>query len=186
MILRRRFLMGLGAVGSILLASENGRATTVRAVSLEELVRASRHVLLGVPVESYSRWERFGEARRIVTYSRVLTHADLDGSTPGAELLVRTLGGRVGDIAQLVHGEARLRQGSLHALFLHPLRDDALGVTAMAQGEFPVVVDARGVERLRPSPHLDHVKLLPRSAVARLDGKDPNAVAALVREAKRQ
>jgi len=183
MLGRRRFLVGLGGVGLFLGVPARGHATTVRPVSLAELVQASRHVLVGVPVESYSQWEKLADARRIVTYSRIVTRDELDGSKPESELLVRTLGGRVGDVAQLVHGEARLRQGEPHALFLYKNRDGALTVTAMAQGEFPVVRDERGVERLERSRALGHMKVVARSAVLALDGRDLATARNLIREA---
>lgn len=186
MIGRRSFLVGLAGVASPLLVAKRGRATTVRPVSLAELTQASRHVLVGVPVESFSQWETIGDARRIVTYSRVLTRDDLDGSDPEAELLVRTLGGRVGDIAQLVHGEARLKQGDPNALFVHQNHDGTLVVTAMAQGEFPLQVDQRGVERLERSPALGDMTTLSRSAVLALDGRDLVTARRLIREAKQK
>ena len=95
-----------------MLIGRPARATLSRAVRVEELVARSRHVLLGEPLESYSAWEKLGDRKHIVTYTRVRAHELLSGADPQQEeILVRTLGGRVGELGELVHGEARLRVG---------------------------------------------------------------------------
>jgi hypothetical protein len=153
---------------------------------MEELVERSRHVLLGEPLEAYSVWERVGGRRHIVTYTRVRTKDVLGGSDPrDEELLVRTLGGRVGELGQLVHGEAQLVTGLRNVLFLMPSRD-ALAVTAMAQGQYPLRRDARGVERLKRNPTLAELVDESGSAVQRLTGRSLDEARTLLRGAVRK
>jgi hypothetical protein len=154
-----------------MLIGRPARATLSRAVRVEELVARSRHVLLGEPLESYSAWEKLGDRKHIVTYTRVRAHELLSGADPQQEeILVRTLGGRVGELGELVHGEARLRVGDRGVLFVMPVQD-VLSVTAMAQGHYPLRRDRAGIELLERSPAA--IELLDddaSSAVRRLPG----------------
>jgi hypothetical protein len=145
------------------------QASVARAVPLEALTGRSRHVLLGEPLDAYSVWERIGGRKHIVTYTRVRAHELLAGADPQAdELLVRTLGGQVGELGELVHGEAVLRVGHRSVLFVMPSQD-ALAVTAMAQGHYPLRLDG-GIERLLRSPNANELIDEAGSAVKRLPG----------------
>jgi hypothetical protein len=151
--------------------SQRALASTARAVRLEELMGRSQHVVLGEPLDGYSVWEQVGDRKHIVTYTRVRAHELLAGVDPKQdELLVRTLGGRVGELGELVHGEALLNIGHRGVLFVMPTHF-GLAVTAMAQGHYPLLNDKAGVERLRRSPSAS--ELLgeePSAAVKRLSG----------------
>jgi hypothetical protein len=139
-------------------------------VPLTALTQRSQHVLLGEPLDAYSVWERIGSRKHIVTYTRVRAHELLAGADPKTdELLVRTLGGRVGELGELVHGEAVLQVGRRSVVFVMPSRD-ALAVTAMAQGHYPLQRDAAGAELLRKSPHATELFDDASSAVKRLPG----------------
>ena len=118
-----------GALG--LLASRSALASLARALPVEELIARSQHVLVGEPLDAESVWEQIGQRRHIVTYTRVRTLEPLAGADPHQEeLLVRTLGGRVGDLGELVHGEAMLEVGARGVLFVMPTRG-ALAITAI-------------------------------------------------------
>jgi len=105
----------------------------------------------------------------------------LAGADPAQdELLVRTLGGRVGELGELVHGEAMLTLGERSVLFVMPTRD-ALGVTAMAQGHYPLRRDNAGAERLRRSPEAAELLHEEGSAVKRLTGLQIAEARSLVR-----
>jgi hypothetical protein len=161
-------------------------ASLARALPLEELVGRSQHVVVGEPLDAESVWEQIGQRKHIVTYTRVRALELLAGEAPKQdELLVRTLGGRVGDLGELVHGEAMLTLGARGVVFVMPARG-ALAVTAMAQGHYPLARDAAGAERLRRSP--EAVELLGEdgSAVKRLSGLQLPEARALMRQAVHQ
>jgi hypothetical protein len=101
------------------------------------------------------------------------------------ELLVRTLGGRVGDIGELVHGEAMLSLGARGVLFVMPARG-VLTVTAMAQGHYPLRRDTAGAERLRRSPEASELLHEAGSAVKRLPGLQVAEARTLLRAAVRK
>ena len=156
---RRGFVRvaALGALGALF--SKQALASVSRAVPLEALTQRSQHVFLGEPLDAYAVWERIGGRKHIVTYTRVRAH----------ELLVRTLGGTVGELGELVHGEAVLQVGHRSVMFVMPNRD-ALAVTAMAQGHYPLRRDSAGLERLLRSPHAAELIGEAGAAVKRLPG----------------
>jgi hypothetical protein len=89
------------------------------------------------------------------------------GSVAGAaKIWVRTRGGDIGHVGQAVEGEAVLTMGRRALLFVRaPNRESATPyvVTARAQGQFPVALDATGAPRVYSS---DAVGLLVPKAVA--------------------
>ena len=176
--------MTAGAVG--ILIGRPAHASLSRAVRVEELVARSRHVLLGEPLEAHCQWERIGDRKHIVTYTRVRTHELLGGADPEQdELLVRTLGGRVGELGELVHGEARLRVGARGVLFVTPA-SGVLAVTAMAQGHYPLQRDNAGTELLSRSPAASELLDEADSAVRRLTGLRVPEARTLVQQAVRR
>jgi hypothetical protein len=117
-----------------------------------------------------------------VTITRIRVDEHVARSkTSSSEVMVRTLGGRVGKLGQLVHGEAELRSDPC-MLFLHDAEGGLSTVTAMAQGHYPVLVDA-GKRMLKKSPGLAKLVMTPDSAVERLAGQALEAAARIVREA---
>lgn len=176
MLSRRQVLQGIGGVCAGTLCGLSGVAvprtawaSTARAISLPQLVGLSQHALVGTPTGATSRWETVGGSRRIVTYVTVEVSHPIDGRPPGdTALMVRTLGGTVGDIGQLVHGEARLELGAPSVVFLTTDVDGVLGVTAMAQGHYPLGFDSDKIARLRASPDMPSLVDVKDSAVQRL------------------
>lgn len=154
-----------------LTVSRAAEASIARAVTLGELVYRSRYVLVGTSVDAFCRWERIGKRSRIVTYSVIQVDRPLDGRPPDtSEVMVRTLGGSVGDRGQVVHGEAVVALGRRAALFLHDVAPDVLAVTGMAQGHYPVEPDLQGVARLRAATGDLELLDMPDAAVHRLHG----------------
>lgn len=143
-------------------------ATVVRAVSLEELVKRSSSVLVGLPLERWAEWARIGGTKRIVTLTRLRVEETVSGAED-SELLVRTLGGRIGDLGQLVDGEAELRVGERSLVFAHRFEPGLSGVTAMAQGHYPFE-SGSGEPRLVRSPRVATMVQSKSAAVAQLEG----------------
>ena len=167
-------------------AARQARASVARALTLNELVHQSSHALVGTPVNLYGQWETIGRRSRIVTYTVVRTEYSVDGRPPPTpEIMIRTLGGVVGDIGQTVPGEAMLRKGRTATVFVQELSRDLFGVTGMAQGHYPVLTDAQGVKRLRAEAAMLEVvggAAPADSAMTRLDGRTVTEVESLVYE----
>ncbi len=149
-------------LGSSLTAPLEGprraEASVAVLISLDELVQSSTFVVTATAAERKSQWEELPSGRRIVTYTRLVVDQALAGK-PGAEVWVRTLGGAVGKIGQAVSGEAKINEGS-RGLFFLTKAGDAVVVTGLAQGHFPLVTDDKGAVRLASSP--DAGTLIPR------------------------
>ncbi len=185
MLTRRQLLSGLGAAAWSLQAGV-ARATTARALDLPELLRLSGAVSVATPIEARSRWEHVGGQRRIVTYVRLQLEQAWLGESE-AQPLVRTLGGQVGDIGQIVHGEAPLALGQRALLFLTPLTRELRSVAGMAQGHYPLLERPRSPPLLTRSPGLATlVDVDAAAAVVRLSGLQLEDASRLVVEAARE
>jgi hypothetical protein len=167
---RRRLLQGV-AVGTFAAGLPRSTwASTARALSLPELVGSSRFALVATTTDVKSQWETVGDSRRIVSYHEIAVAYPIDGRPPAeTRLVVRTLGGRVGSIGQLVHGEAKLVRDTPSVMFLTPSGDGVMGITAMAQGHYPLIADEERVLRLHASPNMPELVNKPGSAVERLN-----------------
>lgn len=131
---------GFDQHGKPILGSE-AHATVSVLMTMDELVAGSSLVLVGQPVERKSQWEEVGGSKRIVTYTRILVEETMAGEGAAESIWVRTLGGTVGDIGQHVAGEAQFTIGETAVVFLAKA-GEALIVTGMAQGHFPLISGA--------------------------------------------
>lgn len=177
-------LLGLPAAAVGVWLPGKAKATTARALSLGELVHGSRHALVATPRDVSCTWESIGGRSRIVTYSVMDVEHSIDGRPPDSgEVVVRTLGGRVDGIGQIVHGEALPRIDRAATYFLSPLGSAAFTVTGMAQGHYPLQVDPKGIRRLRASARLEELQGIEGSAVRLLDRRTlPEVESLIVRE----
>jgi hypothetical protein len=182
MLTRRSALvfLGFGALGLGL--TKAAQASVARALSLVDLSRQSERVLVGTALQASSRWESVGGRKRIVTYTRVRVDELVAGEAGDSEILVRTLGGKVGKIGQVVHGEALLLLNEAALLFIGYAPDGVIGVAGMSQGHYPIRPDDKGTRRLRPSPRSFEI-LGDDSAARRLSGRTIADARDLVRKA---
>ena len=142
------------------LVTGSAGATTMRPFTTEGLVREAALVVRGTVV---SERASFTPSRdRIYTDTTVHVREALVGRA-GADIVVRQLGGTVGDVSALVPGTARFTRGEEVVLFL---RTDGhfCYLVGMAQGKLSVGRRA-GVEVL--SRDLGGLHLLHGPAVAR-------------------
>jgi len=152
-------------------------------MSLEELSQSSDRILVGRALEANARWTTLGGRRRIVTETRVRIEDVLAKEAPSeSEILVQTLGGTVGEISALVHGEAMLSLDEPAVLFLVQ-QEEGHRVRGMAQGHYPVRPDTAQVPRLSLSPRAVEVRGGRGLATERLVGQRLEQARTLVREA---
>lgn len=168
------------------LAVADAHASVAVLMSLDEMVAASTQVVVATASDHHSVWEDMPSGRRIVTYTKLSVERTVAGA-PAQEVWVRTLGGTVGKIGQSVAGEAQIATGS-RAFYFLAQSGPTMVVTGMAQGHFPIVVDDKGVARLKASP--DPGMLVPRrgptiSANERLVGNKLDDAVALVLASKK-
>jgi hypothetical protein len=185
MVTRRSFLGGaLAALASTPLVPRSAEATIVRALTVSDMLKRTEHVVVGTSVGAFAQWETIGQRRCIVTYSTFRVEAPLAGSAPSStEIAVRTLGGTVGNLGQVFHGEAVVALDERATVFLRRSAPDAFSVVAMAQGYYPVKPDAKGIHRLSASFSATEVIPTPNAAMQRLHGLTlPDAEALLAKE----
>jgi len=182
---RRGALAALASGFAGLLWAERASATLLRGLSLPLLVQASEFVLLGTPLRAASHWESWGGRQRIVTDTVVRVDDVLAKSAPsGGELVVRTLGGTVGERAALVAGEAALFPNETSVIFTAPYAGSQC-VTGMAQGHYPLLADSRGL-RLMQSPRLPELVMEGEPASRALSGQELTRARSLIRAAARR
>jgi len=151
--MRARWVVLVVAIAAVTLGggSRDARASVSIAVTFDALVHDSSSAVLVTAVEQRSVWE----GARIYTYSRVHVDSSVAGELkPDDEAWVRTLGGVVGKIGQVVEGEAGFTVGRPSLVFL---RKDATGtyvVTARAQGQFGLYVDEQSAVHVQRSSAL--------------------------------
>ena len=176
----RRSTAALLAAAAALVLGDAGASTSV-AIPFDALVQASSAAAFVTPVTETSVWE----GGRIVTYTDVHVDELVAGSGLAAEVWVRTLGGEVGQIGQIVEGEPVFTVGRPSLVFVKPARvlpsqAEASGegtipgvyaVTARAQGQFPVVLDDKGELRVGESSAIG-ATVTPKGAVPELLAAD--------------
>ncbi|MBN2360346.1 MAG: hypothetical protein JXR83_12910 [Deltaproteobacteria bacterium] len=125
-----------------------GRASVVERLSLQRLVELADRIVVARVGAGQARFD--GDGRTIVTDTVVQVETTLKG-TALSRLTVRTSGGVVGDLGQLVAGSARLSEGGRALLFLEErgaLPDGTVRcrTIGMAQGVYHLVIAADGRE----------------------------------------
>ncbi len=169
--IQRRSVIRAAVSLSALLLPASAQATVLRGLSLRELVLQSHHVALLSGLDSRCVYVEIAGRRRIVTESCLRVDDVVSQAAPnGSELIVRTLGGKLGNEGELVHGQAEFALNQPCLAFLTRGPDESLWVTGMAQGHYPF--DASASEpRLSLSPHLPTIRDWDRSAAHALAGQ---------------
>jgi hypothetical protein len=143
MMPRTRFLPRAAASVVILAASLAGLhfATDARAsVSLAATWDGLLHESTAAAVVSYVEARPVWEDGRIYTYTHVRVDRAVAGElAQGGDTWVRTMGGIVGKVGQIVEGEAAFAPGETSLLFLRRGPVGAYVVTGRGQGQFPIV-----------------------------------------------
>jgi hypothetical protein len=153
-------------------------------MSLQELVSRSQHAIIGTPLQARCSHLTIGGRRWLITETRLRVEGML-GLEPlaDAELVVRTLGGQLDGVGEIVHGQAEFQQGRQCVGFLERAPDGACWVTGMAQGHYPLDrTDSALV--LQASPQLPTIRDWEQSAVKRLVGTRLSEAESLIAGAK--
>ncbi|MCA9564707.1 MAG: hypothetical protein KC561_14525 [Myxococcales bacterium] len=143
----------LCALFATLSLARTGNATSLEAMSLEQVTASAEIAFSGTVESSTAAWN----GTIIVTESVVRVDECLVGVCSEVET-VRQIGGQVGDIVQQVAGAEQLEPGDHVLLFLHP--NDTLGgpsPVGLCQGVF--YVDEGVVWR-----ELSQIELVPTTA----------------------
>ncbi|MBX3204103.1 MAG: hypothetical protein KF764_03490 [Labilithrix sp.] len=129
--------LGLPAAG-VLVPSDAAASVSI-AVGFDVLVKDADAVAVITPGEHTSVWED----GRIYTYTKVHVDRGVAGDVgAGADGWVRTMGGVVGKVGQLVDGEPVFVKDKASLVFMRKFKAGGVyEVSARAQGQYPVTID---------------------------------------------
>ncbi len=151
-------------------------------LTLEQLVDRSAHIVVVNALDSSSFYTTIGGRRCIVTETRVQVQDVLAAQAPRDQILsVRTLGGKVGGMGELVLGQAAFSASTPDVAFLKRGADGAHWFVGMAQGHYPLYGEKE--LSLRHSANLPEIREFSRSAVRALSGTRLTTARGLIREA---
>lgn len=140
MVRARSIVLCLALASATLSAAPRAAEASVSiAVRFDALVADADLIAEAEPLEHRSVWEN----GRIYTYTRLAIREAVAGADE-REVWVRTMGGVVDKVGQLVDGEPVFAQGARTLVFLHRLRDvqqPTWVVSARAQGQYSIVRD---------------------------------------------
>lgn len=181
--MHRRSVLGLlGGSAATALLPKSAQATLVIGLTLKQLVDRSAHIVVVSALDSRSFYTDIGGRRFIVTETRVQVRDVLGRRSPsGPVLSVRTLGGKVGGMGELVLGQASFSVSTPDVAFLKLGADGAHWFVGMAQGHYPLEGE-NSDQSLRHSPNLPEIRELSTSAVRALSGQRLSAARGLIRE----
>ena len=131
-------------------AAPAARASLVEALDLPALVERSDDVAIVRAIASESHFDDEG---RIVTDTRMQVEQSEKGSrVPGSVVVVRRLGGEVGDLGMRVDGEAVFEVGDSVLLFASRVRGlELLRTVGMSQGALRIR-EEKGVRWVQSAP----------------------------------
>ncbi len=139
-------------------------ASITLALDLDELIDASEVVVLGTVIERHSH---YNAQRQIVTDVTLRVEDVMKGSAArGDDIVVRRLGGEVGDIGMRVEGEPTFTEGERAVVFAERVGPD-LRPTGMSQGVLRVRLDDGGQELVHPATQA--LQLVRRGSGGRLE-----------------
>ena len=117
-------------------------ATTVKRLSLEQMVRGSHRIMLGRCISQDTYWNK--NRTRIYTATRFAVTEDLKGESRGTATVV-TVGGTIEGMTLVVSGMPSFRVHEEVLLFLEAGKSGNWILMGLSQGMFRITADRRGV-----------------------------------------
>jgi len=143
------------------LDAQSSRATTVVMVSDTDLIVSSRVIVIGTVISTTSAWDDTGSV--VWTYVEVLTDRVLKGNISQKRIVLKQLGGSVGESGLRVFGQAGFALGERVLLYLNTAGDGTLHAAHNFIGKFSVKQDASGREFVERSAGAGEVEILAQS-----------------------
>jgi hypothetical protein len=123
-------------------------ATTLHAATFvvppdREMLRRADALVIGSALTSYSQWTNEGS---IETVTPISIHDVIKGEISGDTINLHEPGGRLDEIAVVIHGVPTFEPGQRVLLFLTRIGNDRWAVTDLALGKFLFATDQEGRE----------------------------------------
>lgn len=153
-------LVGPAAILAAVAAVPSDASASVSiAITFDSLCQQADTIAAITPGEATANWED----GRIFTYTKVHVDQGVAGElAAGQDTYVRTMGGVVGKLGQMVDGEAVFEKNKPSLLFLRKLKTGSYEVTARGQGQYPIMVDAQTKARSLTKSYTAGVLLPPK------------------------
>jgi len=119
-------------------------------ITTENLVKRSAKILVGEVVSQYSAWDDLG--REIYTYSTLRVNEIIKSDREDSVVVIRQLGGEVGNIESHVAGLPRFKEGEQVLVFLGPYTGtEYYGLIDWAVGKYVIEKDDKAEKVLHGS-----------------------------------
>lgn len=128
---------GLGGIVVLLLLALPAIGSTVVKMDLPDLVKTSDMIVQGRVDHAEAKWENDA----IITYTTILVDDHLKGAQRQS-MVIRSEGGRIGDLVMSVPGMPQFRQGEGVIVFLKGSSNGAFAVVGLNQGKYEIVGDS--------------------------------------------
>jgi len=116
------------------------QALTIKSASLDELTSESALIVQGKIVEQHSQWD--DAHKKIYTYNTLTVIRVIKGQPGLQTVVVRELGGKIGDVGEYVNGLSYLSPNDHVLLFLRPTSESQVyKIHSFALGEFKVLTE---------------------------------------------
>ena len=139
--MKRKFFVIFAPFSLILFAHfvSPTNATVVRKLSDEEMVSNAQTIVIGTCTSIKSEWNE--ERTKIFTYITIVPKNILKGSEPPQEIIIKQLGGEVGEIGMHVEGISVFEEGEEAFLFLKQGRKGFQSIVGFSQGKLSIKTD---------------------------------------------
>ncbi len=126
----------VGLIAPLMIASL-ASATLIEALDMRTLVTDSDHIVLGTVIHTEARYDHLD---RIVTDATLRIEENMWGrAAENGTIVMRSLGGAMGDVGMRIEGEPSLDVGDRVILFAREIRSErVLRPVGMSQGVLPV------------------------------------------------
>ena len=130
--LRFFFLLSFWLLSPILVNAQESKLITLR-----ELTERSQKIVIGQVFAQHSAWDDLG--REIYTYTKLRVEGNIKSDRPDSILVLRHLGGRVGNIVSQVAGLPNFQEGERVLVFLGPYKGTSYyGLIDWYQGKYVI------------------------------------------------
>jgi hypothetical protein len=151
----KSWLSGLLFALLVLTTAATARATTIVAMTDEDLTLSARAIVEGRVVSAEQAWDAGRGA--VFTYVTLDVERAYKGDVPPGLVVLKQLGGTTERASTIVHGSPALEAGQRVLLFLNTDSEGALRVAHLSLGHFRLVADAAAGVDVVVRPHTDAV-----------------------------
>ena len=138
-VLKNRSIRALILLITFMALTQTGLATTVRVPSDVDMIIGARAIITG---KVFSVGSAIDERdNKIYTYITVRVHEVLKGQITTRRIVLKELGGTVGDRITVIYGSPRFTRGEKVLLYLDTRNDGSLKIHQMFLGKFDITID---------------------------------------------